>query len=152
MRSRMARKSHRGTATSAIWKITYRACVTALAPILINFSLSVVIFQQLHRHTQIVGLLWIDVAGVRLRKGMVAEFSDDAVEGLTVKDQEGRLEAEAAMNMWRYPTAWGGERLTDFRPGSATASSVRIAHGRCSAACPGGPVPARRIRATRSAG
>jgi hypothetical protein len=32
MRSRMTRKSHRGTATSAIWKITYRECVTTFAP------------------------------------------------------------------------------------------------------------------------
>ena len=43
MRSRMARKSHRGTATSAIWKMTYRACVTTFAPILMSFSRSVVL-------------------------------------------------------------------------------------------------------------
>ena len=42
MRSRMLRKSHRGTATSAIWKMTYRAWVTTLAPILISFSRNVV--------------------------------------------------------------------------------------------------------------
>jgi hypothetical protein len=38
MRSRMARKRHRGTATSAIWEITHRECVTTLAPILMSFS------------------------------------------------------------------------------------------------------------------
>ena len=38
MRWRMARKSHRGTATSVIWKIKYRACVTTLAPILTSFD------------------------------------------------------------------------------------------------------------------
>ena len=31
-----------GTATSAIWKMTYRACVTILAPILTSFSLGLV--------------------------------------------------------------------------------------------------------------
>jgi len=37
MRSRIAANSTRGTATSAIWKITYREWVTTLAPILISF-------------------------------------------------------------------------------------------------------------------
>ncbi len=42
MRARIAAKNFRGTATSAIWKITYPECVTTLAPILISFSRSVV--------------------------------------------------------------------------------------------------------------
>ena len=42
IRSRIARNSRFGTATSAIWKMTYRACVTTLAPILISFSGNVV--------------------------------------------------------------------------------------------------------------
>ena len=42
IRSRIARNSRLGTATSAIWNRTYRACVTTLAPILISFSRSVV--------------------------------------------------------------------------------------------------------------
>ena len=42
MRSRMLRKSHRGTAASAIWKITYREWATTFAPILMSFSRSVV--------------------------------------------------------------------------------------------------------------
>ncbi len=42
MRSKIAANKSRGTATSAIWKITYPECVTALAPILTSFSRSVV--------------------------------------------------------------------------------------------------------------
>jgi len=42
IRSRIARNNPRGMATSAIWKITYRAVETTLAPILINFSQGVV--------------------------------------------------------------------------------------------------------------
>lgn len=38
MRSGMAAKSFRGTATSAVKKTTYRECVTTFAPILISFS------------------------------------------------------------------------------------------------------------------
>jgi len=38
--SRIARNSHCGTATSAIWKNTYRECVTTFAPILMSFSRS----------------------------------------------------------------------------------------------------------------
>ena len=45
IRSRIARYSRHGTATSAIWKVTYLACRTTLAPILINFSRKVVIAQ-----------------------------------------------------------------------------------------------------------
>ena len=48
IRSRIARyppAADRGTATSAIWKVTYLACRTTLAPILINFSGKVVIVQ-----------------------------------------------------------------------------------------------------------
>ena len=45
IRSRIARYSRHGTATSAIWKVTYLACRTTLAPILINFSPKVVIVQ-----------------------------------------------------------------------------------------------------------
>ena len=41
IRSRIARNSRLGTATSAIWKITYRECVTTFAPILINFFCNV---------------------------------------------------------------------------------------------------------------
>ncbi len=37
-----ARNKPRGIVTSAIWKITYRACGTTLAPILMSFSRSVV--------------------------------------------------------------------------------------------------------------
>ena len=47
IRSRIATNSRRGTATSAIWKITYRACVTTFAPILMSFSRSVVSDQRL---------------------------------------------------------------------------------------------------------
>ena len=39
MRSRIAANSSRGTATSAIWNVTYLACRTALALILFTFSL-----------------------------------------------------------------------------------------------------------------
>ncbi len=42
MRSRIVANNSRGTATSAIWKITYPECLTTLAPILISFSRSVV--------------------------------------------------------------------------------------------------------------
>ncbi len=42
MRSRIAANNSRGTATSAIWNVTYLECRTTFAPILINFSLSVV--------------------------------------------------------------------------------------------------------------
>lgn len=45
MHSRMAANSSRGIATAAIWKITQRACVTTLAPILTNFSRNVVSVQ-----------------------------------------------------------------------------------------------------------
>jgi hypothetical protein len=41
MRSRIAANNSRRTATSAIWKITYREWGTTFAPILINFSRSV---------------------------------------------------------------------------------------------------------------
>ncbi|UCG47036.1 MAG: hypothetical protein JSU94_16240 [Phycisphaerales bacterium] len=37
IRSRICRKSALGTATSAIWKMMYLECLTALAPILISF-------------------------------------------------------------------------------------------------------------------
>jgi hypothetical protein len=40
--SRMAANSCRGIATSAIWNVTYWACRTTLAPILISFSRNVV--------------------------------------------------------------------------------------------------------------
>ena len=46
IRSRIARyppAADRGTATSAIWKVTYLACRTTLAPILISFSRKVFI-------------------------------------------------------------------------------------------------------------
>ena len=43
IRSRIARYSRHETATSAIWNVTYLACRTTLAPILINFSRKVVI-------------------------------------------------------------------------------------------------------------
>ncbi len=36
MRSRIAANKSHGTATSAIWKITYAECVTTLAPIWIS--------------------------------------------------------------------------------------------------------------------
>ena len=39
---RMSRNNSRGTATSAIWKITCRECRTTFAPILISFSRNVV--------------------------------------------------------------------------------------------------------------
>ena len=42
IRSRIPANNSRGTATSAIWKITYPECLTTLAPILISFSRSVV--------------------------------------------------------------------------------------------------------------
>ena len=42
MRSRMAANRSRGTATSASWNVTYLACRTTFAPILISFSRSVV--------------------------------------------------------------------------------------------------------------
>ncbi len=42
MRSRIPANKSRGTATSAIWRITYPESVTTLAPILISFSRSVV--------------------------------------------------------------------------------------------------------------
>jgi len=42
MASGMARNDARGTATSAIWKTTFRAWRTTFAPILISFSRSVV--------------------------------------------------------------------------------------------------------------
>jgi hypothetical protein len=42
IRSKIAASNSRGTAISAIWKITYPECVTTLAPILISFSRSVV--------------------------------------------------------------------------------------------------------------
>ena len=42
MRSKIAANNSRGTATSAIWKITYPECLTTLAPIFISFSRSVV--------------------------------------------------------------------------------------------------------------
>ncbi len=42
MRSRIAANKSRGTATSTIWNITYFACRTTFAPILISFSRSVV--------------------------------------------------------------------------------------------------------------
>ncbi len=45
IRPRMAANSSRGTATSATWNITYRACRTTLAPILMSFSRSVVSVQ-----------------------------------------------------------------------------------------------------------
>ena len=45
MRSRIAAKSGRGTATSAIWKVTALERETTLAPILISFSRSVVKLQ-----------------------------------------------------------------------------------------------------------
>lgn len=35
---RMSWTNSLGTATSAIWKVTYRACVTILAPILTSFA------------------------------------------------------------------------------------------------------------------
>ena len=38
IRSGITRNSRLATATSTIWKITYRACVTTLAPILISFD------------------------------------------------------------------------------------------------------------------
>ena len=40
--SRIARNNFRGTATSAIWKITCRECCTTFAPILMSFSRNVV--------------------------------------------------------------------------------------------------------------
>jgi hypothetical protein len=45
MALRMDRNNSRGIATSAIWKITLRACVTTLAPILMSFSRKVVSVQ-----------------------------------------------------------------------------------------------------------
>ena len=42
MRSRIAANNSRGTATSAIWNVTYLKCRTTFAPILISFSRSVV--------------------------------------------------------------------------------------------------------------
>ena len=42
IRSRIVRYSRRGMATSASWKVTYRAWHTIFAPILINLSRSVV--------------------------------------------------------------------------------------------------------------
>src|SRR4051812_28834410 len=45
IRSRIAAKSWRGTATSASWKMTYLACATTLAPIFTSFSRKVVRFQ-----------------------------------------------------------------------------------------------------------
>ena len=47
IRRRMVLNSCREMATSAIWNVTYRAWVTTLAPILISFSLKVVIDQCL---------------------------------------------------------------------------------------------------------
>jgi len=41
IRSKIARNSPRGMATSAIWKTTYRECATTFAPILMSFSRSV---------------------------------------------------------------------------------------------------------------
>jgi hypothetical protein len=41
IRLRISRKSALGTATSAIWKMMYRECLTTLAPILTSFSRSV---------------------------------------------------------------------------------------------------------------
>ena len=42
IRTRIAANNARGMATSAIWNVTALACDTTLAPILINFSRSVV--------------------------------------------------------------------------------------------------------------
>ena len=42
MASKMARNNARGTAASAIWKTTFRECLTTFAPILISFSRNVV--------------------------------------------------------------------------------------------------------------
>ena len=47
MRFRIAANSFRGTATSAIWKMTYLEWATTFAPILISFSRSVVSVQLL---------------------------------------------------------------------------------------------------------
>ena len=51
IRSRIARYNRRGTATSAIWKVTYLACRTTLAPILINFSRKVGIVHVFMRNS-----------------------------------------------------------------------------------------------------
>ena len=42
IRSRIAPNNRFGTATSAIWKTTYRECATTFAPILMSFSRNVV--------------------------------------------------------------------------------------------------------------
>ncbi len=42
MHYKIAASNSLGTATSAIWKVTYLECQTTLAPILISFSRSVV--------------------------------------------------------------------------------------------------------------
>ncbi len=62
IRSKIAANNSRGTATSAIWKITYRELVTTLAPILINFSRSVVSDQcltDLGTHEQSLELFYV---------------------------------------------------------------------------------------------
>ncbi len=52
IRSRITANSRRGTATSAIWNTTYRACVTTFAPILMSFSRSVVSDQCFAGHRE----------------------------------------------------------------------------------------------------
>jgi len=58
IRSRIAANKRRGIATSTIWKITYRACVTTFAPILMSLSRT----PNLHRdsRTWLSTRLWQD--------------------------------------------------------------------------------------------
>ena len=92
--------SSRGTATSAIWNVTYPACRTTLAPILISFSGSVL--PLIHRFRE-------SLRGGRFERfklpknahltisGGLASFPEDAstVQELIARADEALLRAKA---------------------------------------------------------